>query len=131
MAKESGVYEDIYDRRMWTEFLNPDGVPFLSLPYNFAFFLNVEWFQPFKHTKYACGAVYLAILNLPRPGPKEPELTINTFLEPLVDELLQLWNGVVMRTHNSSVLVAICTSLCGMLPIRFQNLSPLNHPLSL
>ena len=61
-----------------------------------------------------------AILNLPRserysadniillgviPGPKEPELTINTFLEPLVDELLQLWNGVVMRTHNSSVLV--------------------------
>ena len=55
----------------------------------------------FKHTKYACGAVYLAILNLPRserysadniillgviPGPKEPELTINTFLEPLMDE---------------------------------------------
>jgi hypothetical protein len=80
--------------------------------------LNVDWFQPFKHTKY--GAVYLAILNLPRserysadntillgviPGPKEPELTINTFLEPLVDELLQLWNGVVMKTHNSSVLV--------------------------
>ena len=24
----SGVYEDVYDRRMWTEFLNPAGIPF-------------------------------------------------------------------------------------------------------
>ena len=97
----------------------------VSLPYDFVFCLNVDWFQPFKHTKYACGAVYLGILNLPPferyfadniillgviPGPKEPELTVNTFLEPLVDQLLQHWNGVVMKTHNSS----ICTFLCGM-----------------
>ena len=116
----SDVYEDVYDGRMWTQFLNPDGIPFLSLPYNFALCLNVDWFQPFKHSMYACGAAYISILNLPRseryssdnvillgviPGPKEPELTINSFLEPLVDELLQLWNGVVMKAHNSSVLV--------------------------
>ena len=80
----------------------------------------MDWFQPFKHSKYSCGALYISILNLPRseryssdnvvllgviPGPKEPDLTINSFLEPLVDELLQLWNGVVMKAHSSSVLV--------------------------
>ena len=49
--------------------------------------------------------IFLAILNLPRelrykpenvilcgiiPGPHEPELTINSYLEPLVDELILL-----------------------------------------
>ena len=32
------------------------------------------------------------------PGPKEPHFTINTFLEPLVEELLQLWEGVFMKS---------------------------------
>ena len=32
------------------------------------------------------------------PGPSEPPLNINTYLSPLVDELLVLWNdGVMMR----------------------------------
>ena len=77
--------------------MNPE-VPFLSVPYNFAFSLNVDWFQPYKQSTYAAGAIYLAALNLPRaerfksenillvgviPGPHEPELTINTFLKPL------------------------------------------------
>lgn len=40
------------------------------------------------------------------PGPKEPELTINTFLKPLVDEITKLWESVMMKTHDSrSVLV--------------------------
>ena len=114
------VYEDVYDGRVWKQFLTPNNIPFLSLPYNFALCLNVDWFQPFKHSNYSCGAIYVAILNLPRskryssdnvillgviPGPKEPELTINSFLEPFVDELLQLWDGVAMKTHNSAVLV--------------------------
>ena len=41
---------DIYDGKFWKEFLNPGGIPFLSLPYNFTFCLNVDWFQPFKNT---------------------------------------------------------------------------------
>lgn len=114
------VYEDVYDGRVWKQFLAPNDIPFLSLPYNFALCLNVDWFQPFKHSNYSCGAIYVAILNLPRseryssdnvillgviPCPKEPELTINSFLKPFVDELLQLWDGVAMKTHNSAVLV--------------------------
>lgn len=113
-------YEDIFDGQIWKEFLNPEGTPFLSMPYNFAVCLNVDWFQPFKHSQYSCGAIYLSILNLPRsvrystenvilvgviPGPHEPELTINSFLEPLVKELLDLWKGVMIKTDTSTVLV--------------------------
>lgn len=59
------------------------------------------------HNKYYCvGAIYLIILNLPRserykienllivgliPGPSEPSLTMNSFLQPLVEELMVLW----------------------------------------
>lgn len=86
----SGTLHDIYDGKIWKEFLNPDGVPFLSLPYNFAFTLNVDWFQPFRNTNHSTGAIYLSIQNLPRderyangniilvgiiPGPSEPSKT--------------------------------------------------------
>ena len=32
------------------------------------------------------------------PGPREPQFDINSFLKPLVDDLLLLWNGVLMDT---------------------------------
>ena len=59
------TFEDIFDGKIWKEFLDPCGIPFLSLPFNFALCLNVDWFQPFKHSQYACGAMYLSILSLP------------------------------------------------------------------
>ena len=70
--------------------------------------LNVDWFQPFEHSTYSLGVIYLVILNLPRelrfkienvllvgvvPGPKEPKGSINSFLGPMVKELLELWHG--------------------------------------
>ena len=103
---------DIYDGQIWKELsqsyleLTPnDGVLPLCLA------LNVDWFQPFKHTRYSVGALYLSILNLPRslrfkeeniilvgiiPGPKEPPLNINSFLQPLVSDLSKLFHGVKM-----------------------------------
>lgn len=84
-----GTYSDIYDADIWKEFLIHDGVPFLSVANNYAFQLNVDWFNPFKHTQHSEGAIYLSVLNLPRnerflqenvilvgviPGPKEPPL---------------------------------------------------------
>ena len=68
--------------------------------------LNVDWYQHYKHTVYSVGVIFLSVLNLPRhllyileynilcgiiPGPHETDLTVNTFLEPLVDELQLLW----------------------------------------
>lgn len=31
------------------------------------------------------------------PGPSEPPLTVNSYLSPLVKELLQLWKGVELQ----------------------------------
>ena len=34
------------------------------------------------------------------PGSHEPRLTINPYLEPMVDDLIRLWRGVSMRTSG-------------------------------
>ena len=89
-----------------------DGEAFLAVPRNYAFMLNVDWFQPFKHSLYSVGALYMVLMNLPRserfkpenvllvgiiPGPHEPKLTINSYLEPLVAELNLLWkDGITL-----------------------------------
>ena len=69
------------------------------------------WFDPFENSKYSLGVLYAVIINLPRkakflwenvlvlaiiPGPEEPKLTINSFLKPLVDELIECWSPGVM-----------------------------------
>ena len=110
--KLPGRYTDIYDGKIWEDFQSYDGKPFLSLPYNFAFQLNIDWFQPFKHTQHSEGVIYLSIMNLPRqdrflqentilvgiiPGPKEPTKSINSFLQPMVDDFIKLWDGVVLK----------------------------------
>ena len=45
---------DVYDGRVWQEFLECDGLDFLRAKHNLCFTINVDWFQPFTHTrKYA------------------------------------------------------------------------------
>ena len=40
------------------------------------------------------------------PGPQEPKLHINPFLEPLVEELLKLWNAIeVVTTEETNLSV--------------------------
>ncbi|KAG1387384.1 hypothetical protein G6F59_016429 [Rhizopus arrhizus] len=87
--------------------------------------LNVDWFQPSDVMHYSCGGVYLTINNLPRssrmktsniilvgmiPGPGEPtDDHIQNFLRPMVDELIVLYNGVVISTYQcpNGVLVRV------------------------
>ena len=127
---EEGTYSDVFDGKVWNDFLNPEGVPFLSLPYNYALQLNVDWFNPYERTTHSEGAIYISIMNLPRnerflqenvmlvgviPGPQEPSLHMNSLLQPLVNDLLKLWKGVILKnTHNHSVLVraALLCSAC-------------------
>ena len=59
------IYSDVYDGQIWQDFLTPEGIPFLSLSGNFAFQLNVDWFQPFEHTQHSEGVIYMSIMNLP------------------------------------------------------------------
>lgn len=104
-----GTIKDIYDGNIWKEFQIYKGIAFLNQPYSLGLILNVDWFQPFSHTQYSVGVIYLTVLNLPRhirykrdnviligiiPGPREPEHTINTYLQPLIKELKQFWKGI-------------------------------------
>ena len=74
----------------------------------------------YAHVQYSVGAIYIAILNLPRslrekrenmllvgviPGPHEPRLHIHSFLEPVVDDLLKLWEGVQIATAKGNQMV--------------------------
>lgn len=78
---------DIYDGQVWKNSATINGRPFLSKPHHLGLMLNCDWFQPFHHTQYSIGVIYLVILNLPRtirfkpeniiiagiiPGPNEP-----------------------------------------------------------
>lgn len=87
----------------------------------------MDWFQPFDHTQHSEGAAYLTVLNLPRkerylqentillgilPGPKESPLNINSFLQPFVNELLKLWQGVVMTTNQGAQMFVRAALLC-------------------
>ena len=80
----------------------------------------MDWFQPYKHIEYSVGAIYITILNFPRqlryrqensivvgiiPGPREPKLHMNSYLELLVSDLLKLWKGVQMATPESQQLI--------------------------
>ena len=128
LKSDDDILKDIYDGKVWRKFPGTSGHSFLALPYNYVLSFNVDWFQPFKHSTYSAGAMYMAILNLPRkeryktenilligviPGPREPKKTMNTYLEPLVNEK-ELWQGVVMQ-HSSGApafvrAALICTS---------------------
>ena len=100
----SRFVRDLYDGKLWKQFLNVSGTPFLSDPFSYGLVLNIDWFQPYSHTVASLGVIYLAVMNLPRhlrykrknmlllgiiPGPSEPK-EINTFLLPLVEELKEL-----------------------------------------
>ena len=128
----SGALEDVYDGKVWDDFLVYDGKPFLLDEYTFAFILNIDWFQPFKHVQYSVGAIYLCVLNLPRhmrykqefvilvgimPGPHEAK-NINSYLEPLTEQLIEFWGGKHLNIYGSSTkklvrcaLLSVCCDL--------------------
>lgn len=118
----SGLYTDVYNGNIWKQF-EADG--FFSNPYSYGLMLNVDWFEPYEHSIYAVGVIYMSLLNLPReirysqenilicgliPGPKEPSGNINSFLEPLVNDLLNLWRGkevALSGMHNTIKIQAV------------------------
>lgn len=111
---------DVFEGRVWRDFQTFNGSSFLASPRNYGFMLNVDWMQPFDHTPYSVGVLYLVLMNLPRserfkrqniflvgiiPGPNEPRININSFLAPLVDEFIKLWEEGVNLRHSGSLLL--------------------------
>ena len=116
----NGVYEDVYDGKVWEDFQVYNGQNFLRDPNNLAIMINMDYFQPYKHVSYSVGAIYCTILNLPRsvrykqenvvllgliPGPHEPENDINSFMEPLV-------NGIEFTFSSGNKCEVRCALLC-------------------
>ena len=122
-----GVMEDVYDGNIWKEFQVYGDRPFLSNPFAFGLMMNIDWFIPYKHLTYSVGVVYLTIMNLPRnlrykrenillvgiiPGPHEPSHDINSYLDPLVKELLLFWDGIHLDVHGCHKALVQCALLC-------------------
>lgn len=112
-------FHDVYEGNLWKEMNDINGDKFFLDRRNLGGLLNVDWFQPFSNSEHSVGVIYMVVLNLSRrirflpenviivgiiPGPREPELVINTFLKPFVDDLLLLWHGVYLRENNTEKL---------------------------
>ena len=115
---------DIYDGRIWKDFKDTnDGRSFFRYEVSdshLGIMLNLDWFQPFENSQYSVGVMYGVICNLPRserfktsniitlaviPGPNKPKLhQLNHYLAPIIDQLIELWNGIELSTtyENSS-----------------------------
>ena len=117
-----GTLGDVYDGKIWKMFHD-----FLATPHNLGLMLNIDWFTPYKHSPYTVGAIYLVVLNLPRserykienvilvgiiPGPGEPSLNLNTYLQLLVDELKELWDSGIEVKVGSKVVEVKAALLC-------------------
>ena len=115
----NGYSYDIYDGGLWKDAKYKDGSAFFSDKQNIGGLINVDWFQPFTNSEHSIGVIYMVLLNLSRnirfqlenviivgiiPGPREPKLTINTFLQPLVSDLLKFWKGVFLNEDGQEVM---------------------------
>ena len=120
---QSSIMTDIYDGEIWKTFPsninNLDQSRFFmaeTADLHLGIMINLDWFQPFDSASYSTGAIYGVICNLPRdirfkkenmlvlsilPGPNEVKLhKINHYLAPIVDELLEFWDGIDLPITN-------------------------------
>ena len=122
---KSGVIDDVCDGKIWSEFQCYNGQPCLSQAMNLTLMMNFDFFQPYKQTTCSVGAIYCVVMNLPWTmgknailigliaGRYEEQCNINTFLEPLFDELIGFWEGYELNVHsNAPKKVLHCMLLC-------------------
>jgi hypothetical protein len=98
------------DGEAWQDF-DKEFPEFANDPRNLRLGLATDGFNPFseQNTKYSMWPVFVVPYNLPPwacmeesnfimalliPGPANPGKDFDLFLEPLVEDLLELWNGV-------------------------------------
>ena len=120
--KSDHLLADICDGQYFRNFQNDLGNNYFADKKNLAIMLNVDWFNLFRSTGYSLGAIYAVLINIPCelrfkwehvlllgiiPGPAEPKLHINTYLQPIVDELLLFWNGQALIEGGKSAFYKI------------------------
>ena len=125
------------ERKYWDEFAKD--------PRNVWFALSADGINPFgeQSSNHSTWPVTLCMYNLPPwmcmkrkfimmpvliQGPKQPGNDIDVYLRPLVEELLQLWNGNGVRTwdehkqeeFNLKALLFVTINDCPLL-VTFQD----------
>ena len=116
-ATPDGCMSDVYDGKVWKDFLSEKYDSFLATKRSIGVMLNVDFFQPYKHVQESYGVIYMTIMNLPRaerfkqqnvliigiiPAFEHEPDSLNFFLRPLVDELKEFWNpGMRLYTAES------------------------------
>ena len=116
--EKDGIYRHPADSKEWKH-LDELHVSFASDPHNVRLGLASDGFNPFDNmsNSYSMWPVILVPYNLPPwrcmkdpffmlslliPGPKAPGNDIDVFLQPLVNELKELWD-VGVTTYDASV----------------------------
>ena len=119
---------DLYDGTLYKTFLDDHECLFFQDKRNIGLMLNFDFFNPFKNSQYSLGVLYAVIVNLPRdvrflwenvivfgiiPGPKEPKKSINSFLQPLVDNLLTAWSpGIFLKEKDGQQYLYKVAVIC-------------------
>lgn len=103
---------DVHDGKLWRDWQTFEGQPLLAAPGTLALGFFGDWIQPFTSSMYSLGFVMAVIANLPRavrfhrenmilvqafPGGSE-KVDCQQLLRPFVDDLLELFKGVVIST---------------------------------
>ena len=118
------VLKDVHDGNIWKTIVINQSTPepFFLTSNNIGLHLNIDWFKPFKRSEYKVSAIMISVLNLPRQercmtkwtmiagvilGPSEPKGNTNTFLAPLVDDLLLLKDGLDLLPNGGIVKAAL------------------------
>ena len=95
---------DITDGNVLMSSMSPDKEPSNIL----GLLINIDWFQPYKDISYK--EEYVIIIGI-IPGPREPKKHINSYLGPLVSELLELYCGAWFSTSIGKQFVR-CVLMC-------------------
>ncbi|CAG8703208.1 2698_t:CDS:10, partial [Gigaspora margarita] len=96
-----GVLGDIYNRKVWKEFLDKQGHPFFigdstDVRIGLAFNLDYE------------NLILVSII----PSSKEPDTNqLQNYLQPMVNELKQLWSGQLFKTAQYPIGRIFCCAL--------------------
>ena len=111
-----GSLRDMWDGRSLRQFFKDtrgDNTPLLEDKNNLALLLYLDFFNPFTRAVHSSGVLCMTVLNLPRsvryqkrwamligiiPGPEEAQGHVNSFLKPIVDDLLNLYDGIEIRS---------------------------------
>ena len=138
--KSASEFHDIYDGEVW----KAEFGEFFADPNSLGIIINIDWFTPYKYVStYSIGVIYGVVANLSRhdryrtpntfllgviPNMEKEPSSLNSFLDVLVDELIEGYEGWPIIVQGDTVptlfkvaLVQICSDLpaarkaCGFL----------------